>query len=63
MTTPQELNPDYDPDAWKLGYQARQFGVAGDSVADAGSVYPALANPSEEMTAAFATEPDHELPA
>jgi hypothetical protein len=60
--TPPEIHPDYDPDVWALGYQARQFGVAGDTVADAGSVYPALATPSSEMTAAFATVPDHELP-
>lgn len=60
MTIPLTVHPDYNPDNWELSYQARQFGVAGDNVADAGSVYPALANPSSEMTAAFNTTPGEE---
>lgn len=44
--------PAYDPDVWALGYQARQFGVAGPSVAEA------LAAPPDNMTAAIANVDD-----
>lgn len=64
MSQPFNLNPDYDPDLWALGYQGRQFGVAGDDVAQAAQVLSGLADPSEEMAAAALvvsadTPPDH----
>lgn len=38
--------PAYNPQVWALGYQARQFGVAGPSVLEA------LAEPSTAMATA-----------
>lgn len=46
MSAPFYTNPAYNPETWSLGYQGRQFGVAGPSV------YEALANPPEAMTTA-----------
>jgi len=46
------LGPDYNPDAWKLGYQQRQFGVGEDPGGRPPSVYNALANPPASMTTA-----------
>lgn len=47
-----------DPDAWKLGYQTRQFGVSGPSQQETGSAYNAMANPPTSMTTALAVVPD-----
>lgn len=52
MSQLQEYDPVYDPDTWKLGYQGRQFGVAGNSVALAASVQSGLANPPAGMVVA-----------
>lgn len=40
--------PAYNPASWALGYQSRQFGVAGPSVAEA------LADPPTTMATAVA---------
>lgn len=37
------LNPDYNPNTWKLGYQSRQSGLAGPSV------FEAMSNPPTAM--------------
>lgn len=42
-------NPADNPATWSLGYQARQFGVAGPSI------LAALANPPSDMVTAVAT--------
>lgn len=44
--------PAFDPDTWALGYQARQFGVSGPSVAEA------LADPPDAMVTAIANVED-----
>jgi hypothetical protein len=44
--------PAFNPVTWALGYQARQFGVAGPSVAEA------LADPPANMTTAIANVED-----
>lgn len=58
MTSPQELNPDYDPATWTAGYQARQFGVAGNDGVEEMSAYGGLATPPEAMADAIIVESD-----
>jgi len=65
MTNLLGENPANNPATWSLGYQARQFGVAGPSVLEG------LANPPANMATAVTvtgdaytttTEPPADLP-
>jgi hypothetical protein len=49
---PGTPSPALNPVTWALGYQSRQFGVAGPSVAEA------LADPPDSMTTAIANVAD-----
>ena len=58
-----KLNPDYDPDTWKTGYQDRQFGVGQlpDLDGRPSSALDAMSDPPAAMvTAAHEANPPQE---
>ena len=58
-----KLNPDYDPDTWKTGYQDRQFGVGQlpDLDGRPSSALDAMSDPPAAMvTAAHEDNPPKE---